>query len=186
MRAWIWLVLLAPVVALAGVYKHVDHKHWANKYDHHFRKYAKRYFGPNLNWRWFKAQGIAESGLNPKAHSKAGAIGIMQIMPATFKDIKKKNPAFLDLHDPHWNIAAGIYYDRLLFDKWDFLNTRTTDQLFFAFGSYNAGYARIRRVYNRLRRNAKAMTTWTEMEKQVPAATRHYVKRIRKLVRGKI
>ena len=52
-------------------------------YDRLFRKYTKHYFGPHFDWRWFKAQGIAESGLRPNAHSSAGAKGIMQILPAT-------------------------------------------------------------------------------------------------------
>lgn len=38
-------------------------------------------------------------------------------MPKTFDEIKKKNPSFVDVNEPRWNIAAGIYYDRQLYQK---------------------------------------------------------------------
>ena len=96
----VWLLLLVPAVVFAGAHKHVRHDYWTNEYDHHFRKYSKRYFGPQKDWRWFKAQAIAESSLNPKARSKAGAIGLMQIMPSTMAEINKKNPKILLNEDP--------------------------------------------------------------------------------------
>ena len=102
-------------------------KSWSTKYDTHFRKYAKRYFGPNVDWRWFKAQGIAESALQHKARSAVGAKGVMQIMPATFAEIRKKNPQFVNINEPRWNIAAGIYYDRYLYKKITRKSVRMTE-----------------------------------------------------------
>jgi soluble lytic murein transglycosylase-like protein len=81
-------------------------------YDQYFRKYSKHYFGAGFDWRWFKAQAIAESGLDEKAVSRVSAKGLMQIMPATFADMQKRNPDFSDILDRRWNIAAGISYDR--------------------------------------------------------------------------
>ncbi|MDH3559685.1 MAG: transglycosylase SLT domain-containing protein [Gammaproteobacteria bacterium] len=113
--------LLCTVVAVAGQaatgpkQKVTD---WPDGYDVHFKKYAKHYFGPNFDWRWFKAQAVAESGLKPNAKSKSGARGIMQILPSTFSEIQKKNPHLKDMDSPRWNIAAGIYYDRLLYKRW--------------------------------------------------------------------
>ncbi|MCK5784786.1 MAG: hypothetical protein KAH06_10080, partial [Desulfobacterales bacterium] len=37
------------------------------KYDGYFSKYSKRYFGPGFDWRYFKAQAIAESRLKANA-----------------------------------------------------------------------------------------------------------------------
>ena len=88
-------------------------------YDGHFKKYSKRFFGPGFDWRFFKSQAIAESGLKPEARSQAGAVGLMQIMPATYKEILKKKPYIKGSRNhPRWNIAAGIYYDRRLWNMW--------------------------------------------------------------------
>ena len=37
----------------------------AGRYDDTFKRYSKRYFGAGFDWRYFKAQGMAESGLDP-------------------------------------------------------------------------------------------------------------------------
>ena len=44
----------------------------ADRYDPAFRKYTKRFFGPAFDWRHFKAQGLAESGLDRVAGVLAG------------------------------------------------------------------------------------------------------------------
>ena len=115
---WFLLLVLLPGMACAGMLHYVGDSYWSDSYDGYFRKYTKHYFGPHIDWRWFKAQGIAESGLSPEASSSAGAKGIMQILPATYEDIRSKNPHFSRIEEPRWNIAAGIYYDRMLYRKW--------------------------------------------------------------------
>jgi membrane-bound lytic murein transglycosylase F len=151
---------------------------WSKKFDPHFRKYSKRYFGPHFDWRWFKSQGIAESGLDPDATSQAGAQGLMQIMPATLTEIRRQNPHFLDAGQPRWNIAAGIYYDRQLYDKWRTPPTGE-ERLRFAFGSYNAGY---RRIYEAFRQAEGNTGSWHDIKHFVPSQTRHYVSRIEGLM----
>ena len=150
---------------------------WTDKYDRHFKKYSKRYFGPLFNWHWFKAQAIAESGLSHDAKSHVGALGLMQIMPATFDEINKKNPHFSMLESPKWNIAAGIYYDRTLYRK--FKKTAAQDKLYMTFASYNAGYGRI---LNASKRTASEEKVWEEIKPYLPKETRGYVTRIRKLM----
>jgi len=151
---------------------------WSREFDAHFRKYAKRYFGPHIDWRWFKSQGVAESGLDADATSAAGARGIMQILPSTYREIRKQNPHFLDAGQPRWNIAAGIFYDRTLYDKW-----RTPppgeERLYFTFGSYNAGFGRI---YQASRNTPENPGSWHAVRAYVPPQTRHYVKLIRRLM----
>jgi len=150
---------------------------WTNKYDRHFKKYSKRYFGPLFDWHWFKAQAIAESGLSHDAKSHVGALGLMQIMPATFDEINKKNPHFSKLESPKWNIAAGIYYDRTLYRK--FKKTATQDKLYMTFASYNAGYGRI---LNAAKRAGSKEKNWDEIRPYLPKETRGYVSRIRRLM----
>jgi soluble lytic murein transglycosylase-like protein len=184
MRLLAWLLAaLLPVLAYASADKHVRHKHWTNDYDHLFRKYAKHYFGPHIDWHWFKAQGIAESGLNAKAKSPVGALGIMQIMPATYEDIRKLIPFLEDIREPRWNIAAGVFYDRHLYRKWKRARElHTQDRLAFALGSYNAGYGTMLRAYKRAQNKHGDIKRWNEIAPFVPGETRAYVKRIRRLM----
>ncbi len=163
--------------------KHVKHKHWTNDFDRLFRKYTKHYFGPHIDWHWFKAQGIAESGLNPKARSPVGAVGIMQIMPSTYRDIRKKNPMLKNIGEPRWNIAAAIYYDRQLYRKWRKKgDLNTGDRLQFTFGSYNAGHGRMLKAFSRARKKLGKVKHWKQVAPFAPGETRGYVARISRLV----
>ncbi len=149
---------------------------WSEAYDPYFRRYSKRYFGPNFDWRWFKAQAIAESRLKDSARSHAGARGLMQIMPRTYAEIRKKNPHFGDVLNPRWNIAAGIYYDRYLYDRWR--NTQEMERLNLTFASYNAGLGSILRA---ARLAGGRQHGWHKMERHAPRETRKYVRRIRQV-----
>lgn len=134
----VMLFLMVSVVS-AEDFPKVNSTHWTNKYDRYFSKYTKRYFGAGFDWKWFKAQAIAESNLKENAKSWVHAKGIMQIMPKTFNEIKKENPSFIDIDEPRWNIAAGIYYDKRLYKKWK--SPRPfRDRMNFTFASYNAGF----------------------------------------------
>lgn len=155
----------------------VHSEEWSSKYDKHFRKYTKRYFGPHFNWHWFKAQGIAESRLKKSARSKSGAIGIMQLMPATFEEIRSDNLHFSDLESPRWNIAAGIFYDRQLFRKWRKIPEQ--ERLYLTLASYNAGYSRILRASKKAK---QPVDSWSEVKPHAPGQTRHYVKKIQGLM----
>ncbi len=175
------LLLVSLFLCITTVFAINDHPvhsdKWTDEYDRHFRKYSKRYFGPLFDWHWFKAQAIAESNLNEKAVSHVGAIGLMQIMPDTFKEINDKNPHFAEVNKPRWNIAAGIYYDQLLYRK--FPNTPEQDRLYLALASYNAGYGRI---LNASRKLDTDEPLWEEVKPYLPGETRGYVARIRKLM----
>lgn len=176
------IIALLPGLAFAAVHKHVKDKHWTNDYDRYFRKYSKHYFGPNFSWHWFKAQAIAESGLRAKAKSRAGAKGIMQIMPGTYKEISKTNPTLGGINKPQWNIAAGIYYDRQLYKKWHQRGIPKNQRLAYTFASYNAGFTRMLRIYNKEKKKNGNMPEWQKLSSQAPRETRNYVSRIEKLM----
>lgn len=168
------VVVLAAATAWAKETQTVHSRVWTDKYDRYFKKYTKRYFGPLFDWRWFKAQGIAESGLNPKARSRTGAVGIMQILPSTFREIKKKNPLIRNLYEPEWNIAAGIFYDRYLYRKWDD-PVPTRDRLLLTFASYNAGYGAVLRAKKKAGADPPL---FDKVEPFLPREARGYVRRI--------
>ena len=157
----------------------VEHHVWTDRYDPLFRKYSKRFFGPIVDWRWFKAQGIAESGLQENAESWVGAKGIMQIMPSTLREIAEKSELpVLDNDDPGANIAAGIFYDRTLYERWDDI-PQTRERLAFTFASYNGGRSRILRAQDAC--NADCVL-WAHVTGHAPEETRGYVTRIMTLM----
>ncbi len=117
-----------------------DSKDSLDRYDRYFVKYTKRYFGPGFDWRWFKAQALAESNLRSEALSHQGATGVMQLMPTTFHRIRRSQ-SFIgeDMTHPEWNIAAGIFYNRLMWDNFNNQRRSFEDRLNFTFAAYNAG-----------------------------------------------
>jgi membrane-bound lytic murein transglycosylase MltF len=102
-----------------------------------FQKYGKQY---DIDWLLMAAQGYQESQLDQGRHSAAGAIGIMQVMPATGEKLQVG-----DITQLEPNIHAGVKYIRYIVDQYykdepmDALN-----KVLFAFASYNAGPTRIR------------------------------------------
>ena len=183
----LWLILLVfPLMTLAEQHKHVKHKVWTKKYDRYFKKNSKHYFGPVINWRLFKAQAIAESNLNPKAVSNMGALGIMQIMPTTYKEILQNQTGFGKISEPRWNIAAAIYYNRQLYKRWKKKEIPPEERMNFTFASYNAGFANILKARKKLRQKLKKdnvytkkiVSEWDSVAPFAPSQTRHYVRRI--------
>lgn len=153
---------------------------YSNKYDDYFRHYSQRYFGPFVDWRWFKAQAVAESLLNPQAHSIAGARGVMQLLPRTFEEVRLTNPNWNDIHTPRWNIAAGIYYNHSLYQQWNGA-LHGHDRFLLALASYNAGFQRVRYAYS----TAGHVREFKDIRVGLPAETRGYIDRIQSLMEPK-
>lgn len=97
-----------------------------------FRKYGDTY---DMDYLLMLAQGFQESTLDQNAESHVGAIGIMQIMPATGKDLKVG-----DIHVLHNNVHAGVEYMRFMMDRYfkDEPMTRL-DKGLFTFAAYKRG-----------------------------------------------
>jgi membrane-bound lytic murein transglycosylase MltF len=102
----------------------------------YFQKYGDEY---DVDWLLMGAQGYQESQLNQAAKSPVGAIGVMQVMPATGKAMQVG-----DITETEANIHAGIKYMRWMIDQY-YENEPMTklDKALFAFASYNAGAGRI-------------------------------------------
>ncbi|WP_406670848.1 transglycosylase SLT domain-containing protein [Raoultella terrigena] len=104
-----------------------------------FRKYGDRY---DVDWLLMAAQGYQESRLNQSVRSHVGAIGVMQVMPRTGKELKVGDISKLDP-----NIHAGVKYMRWMIDQYYGDEPMTQlDKALFSFASYNAGPARIARL----------------------------------------
>jgi len=106
-----------------------------------FKKYADQY---GFDWLLVAAQGYQESGLDQSTRSPVGAIGVMQVMPATAKD---RNVNIPDIHKVEPNIHAGVKYLRFMVDEYfDEPGIDRVNRHLFAFASYNAGPNRIQRL----------------------------------------
>ena len=106
---------------------------------------------PNL----LRAVIVVESGFNSRAVSKRGAVGLMQLMPATASRFGVSNP-----YDPKENIHAGALYLKFLMDRFG-QNVRL------ALAAYNAGeYA--------VARNGGQIPPFTETMAYVPKVLRIY------------
>jgi membrane-bound lytic murein transglycosylase MltF len=146
------------------------------RYDSYFSKYTKRNFGPAFNWRYFKAQAIAESRLKEDAKSHVGAIGIMQIMPATYEEILKRHRHIKGSgNSPQWNIAAGISYNRSIWNLFK-ADRPFQDRLNFTFGAYNAGKGNIIEAQKRAKQAGLDPNLWDSIEQALPQVTGRYSK----------
>jgi membrane-bound lytic murein transglycosylase MltF len=109
-----------------------------------FRRYGEQY---GLDWVLMAAHGYQESGLDQGARSRVGAIGVMQVMPQTGREMNVG-----DIRQVGPNIHAGIKYIRIMIDQ--YFKTEPMDDLnktLFAFAAYNMGPGRV----EQLRREAE-------------------------------
>ena len=95
-----------------------------NKYDHYITEASKKH---GISFPLVKAIINVESNFNPKAVSKAGAMGLMQIMPANIRKLRIRDP-----FNPWENIMGGARYLKELLQRYN-------GKLPLALAAYNAG-----------------------------------------------
>jgi len=131
---------------------------YTTEFDEFFKKYAPEF----ADWQLFKAQAIVESNLNPDARSivngQPGAIGLMQIMPETGKELGFTEEELLD---PEKNIKAGCEYMKQKFYDWTPGIDDCEERLKFAFASYNAGTGNIRKAQKYAVKNGLEAQDWS-------------------------
>jgi len=121
------------------------------RYDQIITEAAERH---GVSFSLLKAMIKIESDFNPRAISKAGAMGLMQIMPENIKNLKIKDP-----FDPRENIMGGTRYLKQMIDRFN-------GKLPLALAAYNAGPNIVER-YQRI-------PPYAETENYVEAVMKYY------------
>ncbi|MBX5141249.1 lytic transglycosylase domain-containing protein [Rhizobium lentis] len=121
---------------------------------------ASRRFG--IPERWIRAVLRAESAGDVRAISSAGAMGLMQVMPDTWAELRARHRLGRNPYDPHDNILAGTAYLREMWDRYGDVAAMLA--------AYNAGPAR----YDEHRATGRPL----------PAETRAYVASLAPALRG--
>jgi membrane-bound lytic murein transglycosylase MltF len=111
------------------------------------KEYADRY---NFDWLIIAAQAYQESRFDQAKRSPAGAIGVMQLLPATAKDKAVGIPNINRLED---NVHAGVkYLNWLRKTYYSDPKISALDQELFSFAAYNAGPGNMKRARQRAKR----------------------------------
>lgn len=99
-------------------------------YDELFRQNARRI---GWDWRLLASQAYQESRFKPDARSWAGAVGLLQLMPGTAREVGVRNS-----RDPQDNVRGAVTYLEKLTRRWSNIADPDT-RLRFILASYNAG-----------------------------------------------
>ena len=118
-----------------------------------FKKYGAQY---DIDYLLMAAQGYQESTLDQEVKSPVGAIGVMQVMPPTGKELNVG-----DITEVEANIHAGVKYMRFMMDQ--YYKDDPMDPLnkgLMTFASYNAGPGRIRQLRAETKKRGLDPNVW--------------------------
>jgi membrane-bound lytic murein transglycosylase MltF len=128
-----------------------------------FRKYGDKY---QLDWMLMAAQGYQESKLDQNAKSHVGAIGVMQLMPDTGRELKVG-----DIHQIDPNVHAGVKYIRFMVDQYYAKEDMDdVNKMLFAFAAYNCGPGRIRQLRRDAAQQGLDANVWFDNVERIAAA----------------
>jgi len=114
-----------------------------------------------FDWRLIAAQIYQESHLNPWAKSRAGARGLMQILPSTARGL-----GVTDLFDPVQNINGGVQHLKILYDMYD--KAEGNDRLLIALAAYNTGQGHIYDARKLARKKGLDPNKWESLAQTLP------------------
>ncbi len=112
-----------------------------------------------LGWDWRLVASVIyqESGFNSNVKSWAGAVGLMQLMPAASKQFKVQNA-----YDPVQNIRGGIRVLQYLDGLWSKTISDPDERLKFVLASYNVGVSHVIDARNLASKYGKDPTKWDD------------------------
>lgn len=156
------------LLSTAAVKRHVypfmisAEKGTISTYDHLFKKYAQT---AQMDWQLMAAQCYQESCFDPRAHSWAGACGLMQIMPTTADMLSLPRER---IYDPDANVAAAARYMAQLQEKFNDV-ANPAERLKFALAAYNGGYNHIRDAMALTKKYGGVWQRWDDVKRYILA-----------------
>ncbi|MFK5879050.1 MAG: transporter substrate-binding domain-containing protein [Flavobacteriaceae bacterium] len=124
-----------------------------SKYDDLVKKESEKL---GWDWRLVSALIYQESQFEVHAKSWVGAGGLMQMMPATAKEMGVKNR-----FDPEDNLAGGTKYLKVLFNRFDKIIDEE-QRIKFAMASYNCGYSHVLDAQKLAKENGLEYLKWDD------------------------
>jgi soluble lytic murein transglycosylase-like protein len=106
---------------------------------------ARHAIAAGLDWRLVSAVIFEESRFDPESESSAGAIGLMQVMPAAAQDVGE-----LRFHEPEANVRTGVRYLQRL--AREYAKAPERDRLALMLAAYNMGMGHVRDAQDLARR----------------------------------
>jgi membrane-bound lytic murein transglycosylase F len=129
-----------------------------SRYSPFIKAAAKKH---GFDWRLIAAQIYQESHLNPGAKSRAGARGLMQILPSTGKSL-----GVTDLYDPVQNINGGVQHLKNLYEHFD--KAQEKDRLLISLAAYNIGQGHIYDARKLAKKMRLDPNKWESLAKTLP------------------
>ena len=127
-------------------------------YDGYFKRYAPM---AQMDWTMLAAQCYQEACFDPKAHSWAGACGLMQIMPKTADHL---GLARSQMYEAEPSIAAGARYMSELQGLFRDIPNRE-ERLRFALAAYNGGYGHVRDAMALAKKYGSDPQRWSDVKR---------------------
>lgn len=122
-------------------------------YDDWFREYAKV---PGWDWRLLAAQAFQESRFNANAQSWAGAVGLMQIMPRTARQLR------VNARDPRQSIDGASRYLWTIDSSWSDVRDES-ERIKFVLASYNVGVGHVQDAVRLAKKNGDDPSSWQDV-----------------------
>ena len=125
-----------------------------SRYDRLIQKYSTR-----LGWDWRLLASLVyqESGFQSKAASPGGAVGLMQLVPATAKKY-----AISRASSPDMQISAGVKYLKFLDKEFQSSVSDQTERTKFVLASYNVGINHVQDAQRLAKKYKKDPNVWTD------------------------
>lgn len=126
-----------------------------SQYDPLLRQYSAEL---NWDWRLLASQTFQESRFKPNAKSWAGAVGLLQLMPATGQEFGVRDP-----RDPEDNVRAAVKFLIWLTDYWSKRIEDKDERLKFILASYNAGAGHVEDAQRLAEKHGSNPKAWDDV-----------------------